>query len=157
MTSLFLKFWIQPLDMTLISSLLALNLKTRTKCPIFPGSVTFPSWLGQWLLWNVIFPTAPECSRSPPSQIWLKRDVPTRSRARFPGGAAEGAGAERVCLFVRVSVCRRRSLCLSGTQTPSSFYGFHGLDTASAAMDPSLSSSCFHHWGTLLRWMLQCP
>lgn len=48
-----------------------------------------------------------------------ERDVPTRSRARFPGGAAEGAGAERVCLSVRVSVCRR-SLCLSGTQLPSS-------------------------------------
>lgn len=50
-----------------------------------------------------------------------ERDVPTRSRARFPGGAVEGAGAERVCVSVRVSVCRR-SLCLSGTraQKPSS-------------------------------------
>lgn len=49
-----------------------------------------------------------------------ERDVPTRSRARFPGGAVEGAGAERVCVSVRVSVCRR-SLCLSGTHTkPSS-------------------------------------
>ncbi|CAJ1052832.1 RAC-gamma serine/threonine-protein kinase isoform X1 [Xyrichtys novacula] len=63
-----------------------------------------------------------------------ERDVPTRSRARFPGGAAEGAGAERVCLSVRPCVC------LSGTQKPSSFR----LDAAPAAMDPSLSSSRFH-------------
>lgn len=40
---------------------------------------------------------------------------------RFPGGAAEGAGAERVCLSVRASVHRRRrrSLWLSGTHTTS--------------------------------------
>lgn len=52
-----------------------------------------------------------------------ERDVPSRSRARFPGGAAEGAGAEQICLSVRVSVCRRRSLSsVWDTHTKKSFF-----------------------------------
>lgn len=46
-----------------------------------------------------------------------ERDVPTWSRARFPGGAAEGAGAERIYLSVRVSVCRRSLSSVWDTHT----------------------------------------
>lgn len=82
-----------------------------------------------------------------------ERDEPTRSRARFPGGAAEGPGVERVCLCVYPPP---QSLSAWDTQkTP--LFGFKGLETASGAMGPSLSPFCFPYWATLLRRMLQCP
>lgn len=130
--------------------------QTRTKCPKFPR-FSHTSELAGFLLaeWKPICPTAPECSRSPPSQIWL--NVTCRLGAER-GFLAELRREQEPSGSVCLSVClcaAAVSVCLGHSSPP--LFGFRALDTASAAMDPSLSASRFQLWGTLLRWMLQCP
>lgn len=109
------------------------------------------------------FPTALEASRSPPSQIWL--NVTSRLGAER-GFLAELRREQELSGFVCLSVCScvyppPQSLSAWDIKTKqytpkTHLYGFNGLETASTAMDPSMSS-CYPHWATLLRRMLQCP
>lgn len=66
-------------------------------------------------------------------------------------------GVERVCLSVCLFVCLSAAavaVCLGYKN--KTIHPRKLIFTASTAMDPSMSS-CYPHWATLLRRMLQCP